>query len=66
MAAGWVSVRTPSVVSSPELWRWPTGQIASINAIAEIIDIETYSFDVTDCALMFKYRSVYGNLCNED
>jgi hypothetical protein len=36
--------------------------IASINAIAEIIDSETYAFDGTDCALMFKkYRSVYGN-----
>jgi hypothetical protein len=36
--------------------------IASINAIAEIIDSETYVFDGTDCALMFKkYRSVYGN-----
>ena len=36
--------------------------IANINAIAEIIDSETYAFDGTDCALMFKkYRSVYGN-----
>ena len=36
--------------------------IASINAIAEIIDSETYAFDGTDCALMFKkYRSVYRN-----
>jgi hypothetical protein len=37
-------------------------RIASINAIAEIIDSETYAFDGTDCALIFKkYRSVYGN-----
>jgi hypothetical protein len=37
--------------------------IASTNSIAEIIDSETYAFDGTDCALMFKkYRSVYGNL----
>jgi hypothetical protein len=36
--------------------------IANINAIAEIIDSETYAFDGTDCALMFKkYRSAYGN-----
>jgi hypothetical protein len=36
--------------------------IANINAISEIIDSETYAFDGTDCALMFKkYRSVYGN-----
>jgi hypothetical protein len=33
-----------------------------INAIEEIIDSETYAFDGTDCALIFKkYRSVYGN-----
>jgi len=38
-------------------------RIASINAIAEMFDSETYAFDGTDCALMFKkYRSVYGNL----
>ena len=38
-------------------------RIASINAIAEMIDNETYDFDGTDCVLMFKkYRSVYGNL----
>jgi len=37
-------------------------RIASINAIREIIDSETYAFDGTDCALMFKkYRSVYAN-----
>jgi hypothetical protein len=37
--------------------------IARINAIAEMIDCETYAFDSTDCALMFKkYGSVYGNL----
>ena len=37
-------------------------RIASINAIEEIIDSETYAFDGTDCELMFKkYRSVYGN-----
>jgi hypothetical protein len=36
--------------------------IGSKNAIAEIIDSETYAFDGTDCALMFKkYRSAYGN-----
>jgi hypothetical protein len=36
--------------------------IASINAIAEIVDNETYTFDGTDCALMFKKaRSVYGS-----
>ena len=41
--------------------------IASKDAIAEIIDSETYAFDGTDCALMFKkYRSVYGNLFDED
>jgi hypothetical protein len=35
--------------------------VASINAIAEMIDSETYAFDNTDCALMFKkFRSVYG------
>jgi hypothetical protein len=40
--------------------------IASINAIAEMIDSETYAFDGTDCALMFKkFRSVYGNLFDE-
>ena len=38
-------------------------RIASINAISEMIDSETYAFDGTDCALMFKkYRSVYGHL----
>jgi hypothetical protein len=37
-------------------------RIACINAIEEIIDSETYVFDGTDCALMFKkYRSEYGN-----
>jgi hypothetical protein len=37
-------------------------RIASIDPIEEIIDSETYVFDGTDCALMFKkYRSVYGN-----
>ena len=37
-------------------------RIARINAIEEIIDSETYAFDGTDCALIFKkYRSVYGN-----
>ena len=36
--------------------------IASINAIAEIVDNETYTFDGNDCALMFKKaRSVYGS-----
>lgn len=36
--------------------------VASINAIAEMIDSETYAFDGTDCALMFKkFRSVYGS-----
>ena len=35
--------------------------VASINAISEIVDSETYTFDGTDCALMFKkFRSVYG------
>ena len=37
-------------------------RIASINAIREIIDSETYAFDGTDCALIFKKaRSVYGS-----
>jgi hypothetical protein len=37
--------------------------IASKNAIAEIVDNETYTFDGSDCALIFKkYRTVYGNL----
>ena len=37
-------------------------RIASINAIEEVIDSETYAFDGTDCALIFKkYRSAYGN-----
>jgi hypothetical protein len=36
--------------------------IARTNAIAEMIDSETYAFDGTDCALMFKkYRSAYGD-----
>jgi hypothetical protein len=41
--------------------------IASINAIAEMIDSETYAFDGTYCVLMFKkFRSVYGsNLFDE-
>ncbi|MFY9798729.1 MAG: hypothetical protein WB988_27685 [Candidatus Nitrosopolaris sp.] len=31
------------------------------NAIVEIIEGETYTFDRADCALMFKkFRSVYG------
>lgn len=35
--------------------------IASINTITEIVDNETYTFDGTDCELMFKKaRSVYG------
>ncbi|MGA9149014.1 MAG: hypothetical protein WBZ36_00440 [Candidatus Nitrosopolaris sp.] len=41
-------------------------KIASINALSEMIDSETYSFDGTDCALIFKkYRSVYGNLLED-
>jgi hypothetical protein len=36
--------------------------IASINAIAEIVGNETYTFDGTDCVLTFKKaRSVYGS-----
>jgi hypothetical protein len=31
--------------------------IASINAIAEIIDGESYTFDGTDCALMFHIKN---------
>jgi hypothetical protein len=34
--------------------------IASKSAIAEIVDNETYTFDGTDCALIFKARSAYG------
>ena len=42
-------------------------RIASINAVEEIIDSETYVFDGTDCALMFKkYRNVYGNFFDEE
>jgi hypothetical protein len=41
--------------------------VAGINAIAEMIDSETYAFDGTDCALIYKkYRSVYGNSFDED
>lgn len=32
-----------------------------------MIDSETYAFDGTDCALMFKkYRNVYGNFFDEE
>ncbi|HYA83235.1 MAG TPA: hypothetical protein VEH06_07270 [Candidatus Bathyarchaeia archaeon] len=35
--------------------------IASMNEIAEMVDNETYTFDGTDCVMMFKKaRSVYG------
>jgi hypothetical protein len=36
--------------------------VASKSAIAEIVDNETYIFDGTDCALIFKKaRSIYGS-----